>query len=445
MNAEASVGRTLRILVEHGSTHNLGDTAMLEGVVNGWLEMNDSATLFVHERPLLQTRLWSMGRVEPVKLPHGQLFAIEDPTSVSPGDASAGLRDRIRPVAAPVIASVAGCMVGRLPLPPSLPVRGARWGEMEACADNFDALHIAGGGNLTDTFPQELWARILLMHAFAVQKKPVLLTGQQIGPFATRHAAAPLLRVVRSAAFVGLREPGASVDWCNRAGLGETQFGVMGDDSLGLPVARADAIDNLLARHDLRADEFLAVNLRFAAYSPLHRRHLGDLARLVSFLAERYRLPVVVVPVALNPFDSDVESGRLLADALPDCDVRVLPGGELTPELVKGLLKMSRGAVGMSYHFCLFALSQGVPAVALYDGAYYCQKAEGLALLWGDERLALGMGACGTRGGERQVRAVLEDDALRTDLGARAQLNTQAWRAALQREVTRVTAVAQAR
>lgn len=106
----------------------------------------------------------------------------------------------------------------------------------EFCAP-FDALHMVGGGYLTDTFPEVLVEVFCLALAFHQQGKPILLTGQQVGPFQSRVLRAHTRRLLNCARFAGLREPTGSVELCKQCGLDPRRFRVMGDDSFGLPWA----------------------------------------------------------------------------------------------------------------------------------------------------------------------------------------------------------------
>jgi hypothetical protein len=91
------------------------------------------------------------------------------------------------------------------------------------------------------------------------------------------------------------------------------------------------------------------------------------------------------------------------------------------------VLGSAYAALGMSYHFCTFALSQGVPTVALFAGDYYAQKAYGISQFWNDERLAAPFAALETAAGIERIRSVLDDEHLREVLRGRAEEATRRW------------------
>jgi hypothetical protein len=77
---------------------------------------------------------------------------------------------------------------------------------------------------------------------------------------------------------------------------------------------------------------------------------------------------------------------------LNEHSIKVMGTDELTPATARGMLGCAFGAIGVSHHFCTFALSEAVPAICIHEGAYYEQKGRGIAAFWGDERLSSPLG-----------------------------------------------------
>lgn len=412
----------MKVLVDHGSSHNLGDTAMLEGVVHRLLRSSEEVEAHVIFRPSLRTGLWQVPRVSPVEFRFARPLIAMGPFMTTRflwrwSEAFAG------PWAAYCFASL-----GRRLQPEAIRVGdGPSEVSLEDWCRDYDGYLVAGGGNLTDTFPGEIWRRCCLIHAFAAQGKPVVLSGQQIGPFRSRVMSDALTRALRKADFVGLREPTGSVSFCEAAGLPHDRFAVMGDDSFGIGPEASGTVDSCLERIGLSGRRFLAVNVRVATYSPIEDSQIREVAGVVSGLARRYELPVLVVPIALNEVDSDIRSGHRLAEAVGGGLVRVLDDLELSPAVVKGILGYAFGAVGVSYHFCTFSLSQGVPAVCINRGDYYSQKGSGLCRLWGSEGLSLPLGSDPVERSIARICAVFDDEMMRRRLMIRAEGLIEKW------------------
>lgn len=69
-----------------------------------------------------------------------------------------------------------------------------------------DALFISGGGNLSSSWPEHLYERVALMRTAAAFGKPVIVSGQTLGPALTENENLLLSEQLRQAAFVGVRE-----------------------------------------------------------------------------------------------------------------------------------------------------------------------------------------------------------------------------------------------
>lgn len=304
--------------------------------------------------------------------------------------------------------------------------------------EQFDGLHIVGGGNLTDTFPLELFRKCCVIHAFAEQHKPIMLTGQQLGPFKRQVLRKALGGALRKANFVGLRDPGESLTFCSEAHLAQGSFAFMGDDSLGLPPADDSSVRDLLEQHGLRANEFLALNLRFTPYALKDSSCFKTFALLVDRLARLFGMPILVVPIQLVDSDSDVVSGQKIVDAASSAPISLMQQQNLTAPLVKGVIGKAFGAIGVSHHFCTYALSQGIPAVCIYEGNYYRQKAEALAASWGDDRFALPLARLELATAASDIASVLKDETLRAKLCSLSKTATQRWHELFHQQVTAV-------
>ncbi len=418
----------MRILVGHGSVGNLGDTAMLEAVVSRLHQLDPDCTLCVRDRQGLRTDLWDWERVTPTTF-----------DLALPGLPQVPYLWRYEKQCRAVWRNGCHALLDRLIDPGQILVgKGSSALPLDTFCQGYDALHIVGGGNLTDTFPGELWQRCCLIHTFAAQKKPVVLTGQQLGPFRTWWSRDALRRALRKVDFVGLREPTDSLDFCKWAKLSPERYAVTGDDSFGCEAEHSPELDALLSRYLLIPGSFLAVNVRIADYAPSQGNYLQQFAQLVAGLTRHYNMPAVVVPIALNAGDSDIVAGYKLQKVARSGSVQVLNEPELSRRLVKGVLGKAFAAVGVSYHLCTFALSQGIPAISTVDGEYYAQKARGLVRFWGDERLSLPLRECGTDVALKKATDLFDDRQFREVLPRRAKAAVANWQEAFDQTVHRV-------
>ena len=410
----------MKLLVLHGSSANFGDTAMLEGVVLNLLRNLPAAELFVADRSGIKTGLWALSRVHKQTIPR-LIFPCEDVLAEARylWRYDARWRRAVHKWLA-------------LGLERTFSAKTIRVADLAAtnlhefCA-RFDALHMVGGGYLTDTFPDLLVEVFCWAQTFSEQGKPILLTGQQVGPFRSRILRAHTRRLLTSARFTGLREPTDSVELCRKFHLDPKRFRVIGDDSFGLPCPDEAEISACLATQGLEPGKFLAFNVRVGPYAAGHNQYLQFVARLADELARAFRVPILIVPIAFNETDSDDRSGEELLNRTKHVEAQRIGSGELTSSLVRGLLGKALGAIGVSYHFCTFALSQGIPAVCLYEGDYYSQKARGICGFWQDRRLAISLQKADVSSAVEQVSTLLRDLPFRTRLRQQARTAVKDW------------------
>jgi polysaccharide pyruvyl transferase WcaK-like protein len=410
----------IRLLVHHGAYPNFGDLAMLETALDRLAQMDD-VELHVQDAPLE----WQRRGARPL------LYKVLEPGSIVDRILRIGIIKDVFSNGLPRVSSVWRSMAFRLlakgRAAGALPVRTtAGWSTLGRWCGQYDALFISGGGDMNDCFPEALGQYCALIHAFANQGKPVILSGQQLGPVDCAASRELLFSALRRSSYVVVREPTESLRLCQEAGLREDQFAMSGDDSLGMPAAGDCAVHELMGSYQIASQRFIAVNLRIAPYNDISRVAIKSLVETLGKLSTMYGAELVLVPISIAEGDSDIDAGRELGSLLGEVPMKVIGGGGLSAPLIKGLLAHAIGAIGVSYHFNTFALSQGVPAVAIYSGAYYRQKANGLAAFWGDARLAMPIEHLGAEA-ELGVRAVFDDLLLRKRLKLRAEQAAKDW------------------
>lgn len=420
----------MNLLVESGPWGNLGDVSMAEAVVLQLRELLPKASIHVLVPRGIRSRICeNLVRIPPFKVVP---FADDLLSQFGFFGRHKALRERLTWTA--TLTGLdrfldAGSLSMRFETKdPAAPRRLAQF------CEPFAGLHIAGGGNLTDTFVPELFRKCCLMYAFAEQGKPVTLSGQQLGPFRSTLLLHGLEKSLRKARFVGLRDPAGSAMICSKAGLDRGSFAIMGDDSLGLPRADDLAVRTLLEQYGLKENAFLAVNLRFTEYGLTDPGCLEWFATVCDQLFGLFGMPILVVPIHLAGSRSDIVSGREIAKR-SSARVSVLSSDELTASLAKGVLSKAFGAVGVSHHFCTFALSEGVPAVCIYQGEYYRQKAEALVACWCDSRLAMSINEFAPQTAASRIASLLGDRSLRAQLVLVSNKAVKTWSDILRRTI----------
>ncbi len=410
----------MKLLVDHGASDNLGDLGMLEVALHQLSAYGPDIQLFVKDFPL--DRIWNLPDIQRIDYQHPlPPYTLDGPGGRIRKRLLRSLSYKKRRLLYLFLLGRGLMRAGQA----GVIVDGTRM-KMIDWATRFDALFMAGGGDLNDVFGHQIWQRGCLIQSFAALGKPVVLSGQQIGPIRHRVSGQSLANALRKVQLIGLREPTESVQVCRMGRLEPGRYHVVGDDTFGLQDAASSEVRALLDAHGIESGRFIAVNIRVSSvYSPVAEQSLRAIASQAVALGKHYAMPLLVVPIALDPWDSDLVSGQRLAEYVPKGDIKILRDVLWTPSLAKALLGQAFGALGVSYHFCTFALQHGVPAIALYDGDYYQQKALGLAAYWGDERLARPLSQTRTI---QDIVAIFDDVNLRTRLAAQAGQDAARWK-----------------
>jgi polysaccharide pyruvyl transferase WcaK-like protein len=166
-----------------------------------------------------------------------------------------------------------------------------------------------------------------------------------------------------------------------------------GDEAFSLPPAAGEAGTEVLERAGVRRGErYIAVHFREADFTPEHRDLTRDIVRVLEDIAARVPDPLVFFPMSISPrYGLDGEYGeRIRRQMSAPARLRIAEGAN-HPAVVKAALAHARLTLGSSYHMHVFGLSQDVPAVIAYSGAYYAAKSEGLATLYPPSTRSLDM------------------------------------------------------
>lgn len=262
---------------------------------------------------------------------------------------------------------------------------------------NADALFFSGGGYLNGVWWADgLYSKVFPALVARMAGVPVVLVSQGLGPFhhPVDRFVAWILFSISSA--IGVRDGERSqkvVLAISRRSA--TRVVHTGDDSLLVaptPVHDAAAILRFegVPEHTI---ELIAVNLRDSStyMSGYAKPPFALVAEVLDELLEHPGRHVIFVPISYHSEDGDQESARQIMHHMRHSERATVINGEYRPSMIKGILAQTKIAIGTSYHFLLFALSQNIPVVALYQNPYYRQKLEGLCSMYGQEHRCLSL------------------------------------------------------
>ena len=242
-----------------------------------------------------------------------------------------------------------------------------------------DLVVATGAGIFADAFVDNAMGRLATLE-FALQRNvPTAVMGHGIGPVSNVALKRQMARVLPRVDLMTLREQRESMRLVESLGVAPDRVVVTGDDAVEMA--------NRHARPQL--GDAIGVNVRVAGYAGVSGNAIDLLRPAVHRAAALLAAPLVPVPISHHP---DCHDGVAIQKVLAGYNVAPVPVAELnTPAKAIGAVSRCRIVVTGSYHAAVFALAQGIPAVAVSATPYYRNKFAGLAELFpgGCETVAL--------------------------------------------------------
>lgn len=227
-----------------------------------------------------------------------------------------------------------------------------------------------GGGYLTDVDRNQAHRTLDLLERATQLGVPTALLGQGMGPLDDAVLRERAAAVLPSVCLVAVREPVTGPRLLAELGVPADRVVVTGDDAVELALRAAPA----------RPGDGLGICLRTAEYSPVPGSATAALRDAVQQAARAQGAPLV--PLAVSTYrDEDARSAAALVAGHADV-VRPLDRYASAADLVRRVGRC-RVVVTGAYHAGVFALSQGVPVVALTSSRYYDDKFAGLTAMFG--------------------------------------------------------------
>ncbi len=251
------------------------------------------------------------------------------------------------------------------------PVRHAVHSGSAAAVRDASLLVVLGGGYITDSDAAQTHRVVSLMEYACDHHIPVAMVGQGIGPLEDPELCRRVAEVLPRVELVALRERRRGPEILERMGVSPVRSAVTGDDAVELA-------------YSVRSDRIgtdLGICLRDATYAPVSASASRTVGCVVRATAEERQ--VTLVPLIIAEYRSQdrrstlpiVREGRSVARP---------PRRYVIPERIAEQVSRCRVLVTGAYHLAVFALSQGIPVVALSSTVYYDDKFLGLADMFGE-------------------------------------------------------------
>ena len=283
-----------------------------------------------------------------------------------------------------------------------------------------DLLVVAGMGGVTSAFPDYAFRLLEVIRLAQRLGTKTAMLGQGLGPITIERLRRDAWAVFRKVDLLALREGRTGLPLLKSLGVPLTRVMVTGDDAIEIACRHAGGT----------ISHGIGVNLRQADYAAVRRPDIHEIRPVLHELSDRIGAPLVGVPISRTPGEEDAIT---IAELINN---RETEAGDLshirTPKDVMVQLKQCRVLVTGSYHAGVFALSSGIPTVALVNSPYYVDKFLGLADMFGSgcQVISLGESHFPDRLTQAVTKAWASADQVRESLQAAAQKQLQQSRAA---------------
>lgn len=257
------------------------------------------------------------------------------------------------------------------------------WTLIHAVAE-ADAVLVTGGGNLSSSWPEHVYERAAVAELALALERPLVVSGQSVGPHLTARHGELVGRVTTSAALVGVRDH-ASFELCRALGVPPGRLVHTVDDASSVQPPESAAWRSPTPQY---------VAASFSSHPGLLSRdeYVGRLARLVDHAAERTGLPVLLVPHAGATDDRRQGDVALHDEICAKVRSRVQslamdPGTE--PAAARG----AQLVLSTLVHPVVYALAGGVPSLAIATDSSTSMQTRGAMENMGMGAFALGVPA----------------------------------------------------
>lgn len=233
-----------------------------------------------------------------------------------------------------------------------------------------DLVVASGMGMVNDEFCNRSLQMLATLQMANERGIPTAMLCQGIGPVSDLGLLSAMRKVLPKVNVISLREGVHGPQVLKAIDFPSDRVVIAGDDGLQLAFEhRVSAFGNSIG-----------VNLRVAEYSQIEGNIVSAIRLALERVAAKLKTSFIPVPILFRD-DSDFKTAAALVSGYED---RSCGPPVMTPLDVVQRVGRCRVMVTGSYHGAVFALGQGIPAIAVAKSPYYLGKFKGLKEQFGD-------------------------------------------------------------
>ena len=257
-----------------------------------------------------------------------------------------------------------------------------------------DLLFNNGGGNINTLFHGELYKQTLTILAVSILKIPVILSGQTIGPITKKIHALVVKVALNRVDTITLRDRSISSLRLREIGVEKPVIKDTADDAIGLPFLQSSEVNKLILENDgtewqnLPAKIIAAINMN-GCLEAMGKDRIDEFdkeVKLLSQIADRlvkiYSAKILLVPTGYNRESDDRPLLTQIKNMMRHKEKALVVEKEYDAIQYKSLIGLGDIAIGVRYHFAVFATSMDVACIGLANGVYQKTKLKGVMELY---------------------------------------------------------------
>ena len=257
-----------------------------------------------------------------------------------------------------------------------------------------DLLFNNGGGNINTLLSGELYKQTLTILAASMLKIPVILSGQTIGPITTKIHALVVKVALNRVDTLTLRDRGISSQRLREIGVKKPVIKDTADDAIDLPFLQSSKVNKLISENDGDGWQNLPAKIIAVMNMNGYLKAMGKdridefdkevelLSRIADRLVKTYGAKILLVPTDYNTESDDRPLLIQIKNKMRHKEKDLVIEKEYDAIQYKSLIGLGDIAIGVRYHFAVFATSMGVPCIALANGVYQKTKLKGVMELY---------------------------------------------------------------
>jgi polysaccharide pyruvyl transferase WcaK-like protein len=231
---------------------------------------------------------------------------------------------------------------------------------------SIDVAVVSGGGLITDAFENHAMKLLETLYLLIQMGKPVALFGLGVGPINSPRLRKLAKLVFPQVTLFSLREKRYGPKLLKALGVKSENIQISGDDAIEF--AASGRVDIL--------GQAIGFNVRDAKYAGVEKQSLSEITDLLISIANKLHSPVIPLPISWHRSENDLQTVlNLLGQTVSAQEKEQL-------ETIEGLnhqIAKCRIVITGSYHAAVFALTHGIPVIALAKTKYYAHKFNGLS------------------------------------------------------------------